>query len=117
MESISNVVRDQLGSHAGVAPEVNLREHATHMPLPSVNKAEHTLALKPRGDITRSPKLGYQWPHKNYLCPPKILKKTYVKKIEDKETKNHKETDSEIITTFMPEIMGSLLCPVMSYMS
>ena len=23
-----------------------------------------TLALKPRGDVTRSPKQGYQWPHK-----------------------------------------------------
>ena len=26
---------------AGVAPEVNLREHVTHIPLPSVNKAAH----------------------------------------------------------------------------
>ena len=29
-----------------------------------VNKAEPTLALKPRGDITRNPKQGYQWPQK-----------------------------------------------------
>ena len=28
-----------------------------------------TLALKPRGDITRSPKQGYQWPHEKDLCP------------------------------------------------
>ena len=28
------------------------------------NKAEPTLALKPRGDITRNPKQGYQWPQK-----------------------------------------------------
>ena len=48
----------------GVAPEVNLRECISHMPLQSVNKAEPTLALKPRGDITRSPKQGYQWSHK-----------------------------------------------------
>ena len=34
-----------------------------------------TLALKPRGDVTRSPKPGYQWPHKKDSCPPKILKK------------------------------------------
>ena len=33
-----------------------------------------TLALKPRGDVTRSPKQGYQWPHKKDLCPPKIKK-------------------------------------------
>ena len=44
---------------AGLTREVNLREYVTHTPpgLP-------TLALKPRGDITRSPKQGYQWPHK-----------------------------------------------------
>ena len=34
-----------------------------------------TLALKPRGDATRSPKQGYQWPHEKDLCPPKIFKK------------------------------------------
>ena len=26
------------------------------------------MALKPRGDITRSPKRGYQWPHKKDMC-------------------------------------------------
>ena len=30
--------------------------NVTHMPLLSLNKAEPTLALKPRGDVTRSPK-------------------------------------------------------------
>ena len=30
---------------------------------------ESTVALKPRADITRSPKQGYQWPHKKDLCP------------------------------------------------
>ena len=35
-----------------------------------------TLALKPRGDVTRSPKQGYQWPHEKDLCPPKIKKKS-----------------------------------------
>ena len=34
-----------------------------------------TLALKSRGDITRTPKQGYQWPHKKNLCPPKIVLK------------------------------------------
>ena len=28
------------------------------------------MALKPRGDVTRSPKQGYQWPHKKDLRPP-----------------------------------------------
>ena len=47
----------------------------TRMPLLSWNKTEPTLALKPRGDITRSPKQGYQWPNKKDSCPPKIFKK------------------------------------------
>ena len=56
---------------AGVAPEVNLRitqvrEHT---------KKGSTLALKPREDVTRSPKQGYQWPHEKDLCPPKKIKK------------------------------------------
>ena len=59
---------------AGVAPEMNLRECVTHMLLPSLNKAA-PLALKPRGDVTRSPKQGYQWSHKKDSCPPKIFKK------------------------------------------
>ena len=33
---------------------------------------------RPRADVTRSPKQGYQWPHKKDLCPTKIfLKKRY----------------------------------------
>ena len=40
---------------------------------------------------------------------------TFVEKTEDKETKNHKETDNEIITGFMPEIKNSKMCPVLSY--
>ena len=31
--------------------------------------------MKPRGNVTRSPKQGYQWPHKKDLCPPKIILK------------------------------------------
>ena len=62
----------------GFTPEVNLREHISRMPLQSSNKAEPTLALKPRGDITRSPKQGYQWPQK-WTCVQQKFKK---KKIE-----------------------------------
>ena len=58
----------------GVAPEVNLRECVIHTPLHSSNKAEPTLALKPRGDVTRSPKQGYQWSHK-WTCVQQKLKK------------------------------------------
>ena len=58
---------------AGVAPEVNLRN-----PLSTgegIQARESTLALKPRADVTRSPKQGYQWPHKKDLCPTKMFKK------------------------------------------
>ena len=58
----------------GVTPEVNLRECLSHTPLQRSNKAEPTLALKPRGDITRSPKQGYQWPQK-WTCVQQKLKK------------------------------------------
>ena len=38
------------------------------------NKAEPTLALKPRGEVTRNAKQGYQWPPpKKDMCPPKTL--------------------------------------------
>ena len=33
------------------------------------------MALKPRGDITRNPKHGYQWPHKKGLKSSKNFKK------------------------------------------
>ena len=39
------------------------------------NKAEPTLALKPRGDVTRNPKQGYQWPQKRTCVRQKTLKK------------------------------------------
>ena len=47
----------------------------TRTPPLSSNKAEPTLALKPRGDVTRSPKQGYQWPHKKGLMSSKNLQK------------------------------------------
>ena len=33
-----------------------------------------TLALKPRGDVTRNPKQGYQWPQKRTCVRQKIFK-------------------------------------------
>ena len=65
----------------GVAPEVNLRECISRTPLQSSNKAEPTLALKPRGDVTRSPKQGYQWPHKWTCVQQKFKKKN--KRLEE----------------------------------
>ena len=53
---------------AGVTPEVNLNN-----PLQAGEKALNQRippALKPRADVTRSLKQGYQWPHKK---EPSIL--------------------------------------------
>ena len=33
---------EEISRSAGVTPEVNLREHVPHTPLPSVNKAAHS---------------------------------------------------------------------------
>ena len=52
-----------------VAPEVDLGECTLR------NKAEPTLALKPRGDVTRNPKKGYQWPQKRTCVRPKTFLK------------------------------------------
>ena len=45
------------------------------MPSQSSNKAEPTLALKPREDITRSLKQGYQWPQKWTCVQQNFFKK------------------------------------------
>ena len=48
----------------GVTPEVTLR---------STEATKYTRTLKPRVDITKSPKQGYEWPQ--YQCLPKFFKK------------------------------------------
>ena len=50
-----------------------------HVHLCQVQIRLPTLALKPRCDITRSPKQEYQWPLKD-TCPPKCFKKRLKKK-------------------------------------
>ena len=53
---------------AGVAPEVNLRNSAQAKKHAS---EKSTLALKPRADVTRNPKQGYQWPPRKKLMSSK----------------------------------------------
>ena len=36
----------------------------------SHQKSKTGVSVKPRADVTRSPKQGYQWSHKKDLCPP-----------------------------------------------
>ena len=79
-QCLTGMWKRQLGCHAG--PKEVGRCHTrgesqgmcnvAHTPPLSSNKAEPTLALKPRGDVTRSLKQGYQWPHKKDSCPPKF---------------------------------------------
>ena len=73
VEEISSVAMLAAKRSTGVAPQVNLVECVTHMYLPSANKAKPNLALKLRGDIIRSPKQRYQWPHKQDPCPPNFF--------------------------------------------
>ena len=60
----------------GVTPEADPRECTLHLPLQKMNKAEPTLTLKPRGDVTRNPKQGYRWPQKGHVSA-KNFKKNY----------------------------------------
>ena len=57
-------VLDQKGSATilDIAPELNLRKHSTQVV--KYTSKRSTLALKPRADVIRSLKQGYQWPHK-----------------------------------------------------
>ena len=68
---------------ACVAPDVDLMECTLHSPLQKANKAEPTLALKPRRDITSNPKEGYQWPQKRTcVCVRQKKKKKRTPKME-----------------------------------
>ena len=61
---------------AGVAPEVDLRGMYITPASAKVNKVEPTLALKPRGDVTRNLKQGYQWPqNRTRVCVRQKFKK------------------------------------------
>ena len=60
---------------ACVAPEVDLGECTLHSPLQKVNKAEPTLALNPRWDITSNPKQEYQWPQKGLVSAKNFKKR------------------------------------------
>ena len=73
MEEIGLAVMLASKKLVGVTPEVNLRQHVTHILLPSTNKAGHS-GFETQRCHQRS-KAGYQWPHKKDLCPPNLKKK------------------------------------------
>ena len=51
----------QKGNSRGVK---KVQENVQHIRLCQAQKRLSTVALKFRGDVARSPKQGYQWPHK-----------------------------------------------------
>ena len=55
---------------AGVTPQVNLR-NLLHV---GDEACKHALPLKPRADVTKSPKQRYQWPRKRTCVFQKLLK-------------------------------------------
>ena len=57
---------------ASVAPAVDLGECTLHSPPQKGNKAEPTLSFNPRGDVTKNPKQGYQWPQKRTCVRQKL---------------------------------------------
>ena len=83
-QCLAGTWKRRLGCHAGRQEVGRCRTrgesqgmcNATGTPLLSLNKAEPTLALKPRGDVTRSPKQGYQWPRNRGISGP--TKRTHV---------------------------------------
>ena len=72
-----------------VAPEMDLRECTLNLPLQKkVNKAEPTMALKPRGDITRNPKQLCQWPHKRTMVHQKHENRSVAYFLKKRKGKN-----------------------------
>ena len=63
---------------------------------------ESTLALKPRADVTRSPKQEYQWLHKKDLCPTKILKK--------KSVMEHSKVHAQVSRQFRNSLEAAVFC-------
>ena len=64
---------------AGVAPEVNLREHVAHTPLPSVNKAANAGFETQRRHHQKS-KTGISGPIKKTRVLQKFFKKLLISK-------------------------------------
>ena len=76
---------------AGVTLELNSRN-----PLHTGRKHTSlgsTLTLKPRADVTTSPKKGNQWPHKKDWCPPNFFSRLFQSSWRSKLTPHLNKTD------------------------
>ena len=71
----------RLGCHADLhtVSRCHTRGESEDHTSKKAHKKGSTLTLKPRADVTRSPKQGYQWPNEKGLFPPKIKKKNSYK--------------------------------------
>ena len=59
MEEMGSATMLATKRSTGVAPRVNFKECAMHIPLPiKCQKSCHTPVLKPRGDVTKSQQTG-----------------------------------------------------------
>ena len=92
---------------AGVVPEVDLGECTLHLPpQKQANKADLTLALISRGDITRNPKQGYHW-CQNKTCVHQNFLKTRTHLIQMQTTHirlSILENDPNLILTLMSDL-------------
>ena len=62
-------------------PSLEISTQGHYIRLRNANKAEPTLALKPRGYVTRNPKQGYQWPKNGHVSAKNFFKKKRKKEI------------------------------------
>ena len=77
---------------SGVIPEVNLRECASHIPLPSANKSAHSGFETQRRHHQKS-KHVYQWPHKRTWVHQHFFEKkkyldSLIREARNQETQN-----------------------------
>ena len=89
---LNHACGEATGCHAGCQGFSRCRTRGQsqgtyHVHLCQVRIRLPTLALKPGGDVTRSPNEGFQWPHKKNLCPPIIFKKMCIEHCGKGQTK------------------------------
>ena len=76
MEEIGSAAMLAIKRLAGVTPEVNLREHVTYMPLPSMNKAAY-FGFETQGRHPQKSKIGLSVAPQKGLVFSKNFKKMF----------------------------------------
>ena len=78
MEEIGSAAMLATKRLAGVTPEVNLREHVTYMPLPSMNKAAY-FGFETQGRHHQKSKIGLSVAPQKGLVSSKNFKKCFLR--------------------------------------